>query len=262
LDFFAVAVVAFLASGLTLYSGFGLGTVLLPVFALMFPAPIAVAATGVVHLLNNAFKGVLLFRQADWRVVLRFGLPAVPAALLGAWVLAQLGGEAQVFTWSAGGRSFGPTPAGIAIGGLMILSAVLEMQQWFQRLGAPARLMPYGGALTGFIGGLTGQQGALRSMFLLKSGLDPARFVATGVMIAILIDISRLPVYAASFTTMNADLGERGWALVAVGSLSAFCGAYLGTRYLKKATIGVVRVLVTTMMLVIGAALIAGLIGS
>ncbi len=262
MDFLAVAVVAFIASGLTLYSGFGLGTVLLPVFALMFPAPIAVAATGVVHLFNNVFKGALLFRQADWRVVLRFGAPAVPAALLGAWLLAQLGGDTQVFVWSAAGRSFGPTPASLTIGALMILFAVLEMQPWFQRLGAPPRMMPYGGALTGFIGGLTGQQGALRSMFLLKSGLDPARFVATGVMIAILIDVSRLPVYAASFTTMNGDLGSRGWALVAMGTLAAFAGAWLGTRYLKNATIGLVRALVTTLMLTIGAALVAGLIGS
>lgn len=262
MDFFAVAVVAFIASGLTLYSGFGLGTVLLPVFALMFPAPIAVAATGVVHLLNNLFKGALLFKQADWRVVLRFGLPAVPAALAGAWVLGQLGGEGQVFAWSIAGRSFGPTPAGITIGALMIVFAVLELQPWFQRLGAPPSFMPYGGALTGFIGGLTGQQGALRSMFLLKSGLDPARFVATGVMVAILIDVSRLPVYAAIFTTMNGDLGERGWALVAVGTFAAFAGAYLGARYLRKATIDVVRLLVTTMMLVIGAALVVGLIGS
>ncbi len=262
MDFFAVAVVAFLASGLTLYSGFGLGTVLLPVFAMIFPAPVAVAATAVVHLLNNVFKGALLFRQADWRVVLRFGLPAVPAALAGAWVLGQLGGEGHVFSWSFAGRSFGPTPAGITIGGLMILFAVLEMQPWFQRLGAPPRLMPYGGVLTGFVGGLTGQQGALRAMFLLKSGLDPARFVATGVMIAIFIDVSRLPVYAATFTTMSGDLGGHGWSLVAIGTLAAFAGAYLGARHLRKATIGIVRLLVTTMMLAIGGALVAGLIGS
>ena len=53
MEFVVIGVVAFLASGLTLYSGFGLGTVLLPAFALFFPAPVAVAATGVVHLLNG-----------------------------------------------------------------------------------------------------------------------------------------------------------------------------------------------------------------
>ena len=85
-----IAVVAALASALTLYSGFGLGTLLLPAFALFFPAPVAVAATGVVHLLNNLFKGTLLRKRADWPTVFKFGIPAVPAAIAGAWLLAWL----------------------------------------------------------------------------------------------------------------------------------------------------------------------------
>jgi hypothetical protein len=35
-------------SGLTLFSGFGLGTVLMPAFAVFFPVPTAIAATAVV----------------------------------------------------------------------------------------------------------------------------------------------------------------------------------------------------------------------
>src|SRR5690606_12955220 len=195
MDIALVVVVAFLASGLTLYSGFGLGTVLLPAFALFFPAPVAVAATAVVHLLNNVFKGGMLWRTADWSVVLRFGLPTVPAAILGALLLTRLGETPPLFQWSVAGRDFGPTAAGFVIGVFLIALAALELQPWFQRLAAPRRLMPFGGLATGFIGGLTGQQGALRSIFLLKSGLDPQRFIATGVMIAILIDLSRVPAY-------------------------------------------------------------------
>ena len=87
MDLLIISVVALLASALTLFSGFGLGTVLLPAFALFFPVPTAVAATAVVHLLNNLFKGALLRGGADWRTVLRFGLPAVPGAVLGAWTI-------------------------------------------------------------------------------------------------------------------------------------------------------------------------------
>lgn len=47
---------AFVASGVTLFSGFGLGTVLLmPVFAVFFPVP-AIVLTAIVHFLNNLFK--------------------------------------------------------------------------------------------------------------------------------------------------------------------------------------------------------------
>jgi uncharacterized membrane protein YfcA len=257
-----VGAVAFLASALTLYSGFGLGTVMLPVFALFFPVPVAVAATAVVHLLNNLFKGSLLRRQAEWGIVARFGVPAVPAAIAGAWLLSRLDDTSRLFEWSAGARTFGPTGAGLTIGALMIVLGLLEMQPWFQGLAAPPRLMPLGGLLTGFLGGLTGHQGAFRSMFLLKSGLDPARFIATGVMIAVIVDLSRIPTYAAGFAAAGVRPGPRETALVAVATTCACAGAYLGIRHMKKATHRVVRAAVVAMMMLVGGALIAGLLGS
>jgi len=42
-----IGLAALLTSGLTLFSGFGLGTILMPVFALFFPLPLAIAATAV-----------------------------------------------------------------------------------------------------------------------------------------------------------------------------------------------------------------------
>jgi hypothetical protein len=259
MDHVLLAIAAFLGSALTLYSGFGLGTVMLPVFALFFPAPAAVAATAVVHLLNNVFKGGLVYRNVDWSVTLRFGLPAVPAAVLGAWLLTWLGELPQLFVVEAFGRSFAPSGAGFTIGILMIVLAALELQPWFQRLQAPARMLPAGGALTGFLGGLSGQQGALRSIFLLKSGLDPRRFIATGVMIAILIDLSRLPAYAAGLSD-TAALDESGFVMIAIATLSAFAGAWLGARYMHKVTIGAIRALVAVLMFGIGGLLVAGVL--
>lgn len=55
-------------SGLTLFSGFGLGTILMPVFALFFPLPLAISATAVVHFANNIFKfGLMAHRRiGEW----------------------------------------------------------------------------------------------------------------------------------------------------------------------------------------------------
>lgn len=261
MDIAVIAIVAALASALTLYSGFGLGTILLPAFALFFPVPVAVAATGVVHLLNNLFKGTLLRKRADWPSVLKFGIPAVPAAVAGAWLLALLGDTPRLFEWTAFGQSFGPTGAGLTIGLLMILFAGLELQRWFHELKAPPRLMPVGGLVTGFFGGLTGQQGAFRSIFLLRAGLPAERFIATGVMIAILVDLSRLTTYAASLTAAGLNPAGREGLLVLVGTLSASTGAYVVTRHLDKMTIGTVRYSVATLMLIIGVALALGVLG-
>lgn len=260
MDFLIVILAAVIASLLTLYSGFGLGTLLLPVFVLFFPAPVAVAATAFVHLLNNVFKGGLLWRGADWSVLLRFGVPAIPAAIAGAWILGLLDAGSRMFEWQAAGRTFGPEPAGFTIGVMMILFALLEWQSWFQKLAAPRRFMPIGGLVTGFLGGLTGHQGALRSAFLLKSGLDAKAFVATGVMIAILVDLARLPAYAASLWGEAVFTG-RELALVGAASLAAFAGAYIGTRTLEKVTLGMVRHVVAVLMVGIGIAMVTGLVG-
>lgn len=244
MDFLIIGLVAFGASALTFFSGFGLGTLLLPAFALFFTAPIALAATGTVHLLNNLFKGTLVRKLVDWPTVLRFGLPAIPAAILGAFLLTYLNTRI----------------AGVVVGVVLILFAVLEFQPWFQRLTFPKKYISLGGIFTGFMGGLSGQQGALRSMFLLKSDFDAKHYIATGVFIAVLIDLARLPTYALGLRDAT-SITQHELALVGFGTFCAFVGAWLGARYMKKTTIGLVRYVVAGLMLIIGMLLIAGVIG-
>ena len=90
MDFVLVIAAAAVASGLTMFSGFGLGTLLLPVFALFLPVELAVAATALVHGANNVLKVALLGRDADARVVLRFGLPAFAGVILGRRLLKKI----------------------------------------------------------------------------------------------------------------------------------------------------------------------------
>jgi hypothetical protein len=85
-----IGATALVVSGVTLFLGFGLGTILMPAFALFFPLTVAIAATAVVHPVNNLFKLVLVGRQADWPFLARFALPAEMAAIAGAWLLGAL----------------------------------------------------------------------------------------------------------------------------------------------------------------------------
>ena len=91
--------------------------------------------------------------------------------------------------------------------------------------------------------------------------MAPESFIATGVMIAVLVDLSRLTTYAASFSVVGLDLAGREGLLVLVGTLSAFVGAFVATRYLDKLTIGAIRYGVAGLMLVIGAAIAIGVLG-
>ena len=257
MTYFVICTVAALASGLSFFSGFGLGTLLLPAFAFFFPIDQAVALTAVVHFLNGLFKLALVGRHADRTTVFRFGLPAIAASFLGAWVLLRLAEAESAYSYMAFGRAMHVTPVKLAIGLLLLAFALVEVVPRLRDLSFGPRYLPLGGALSGFFGGLSGMQGALRSAFLVRAGLPKEAFVGSGVAIACLIDCSRLGVYSASLAEAG---GRLDYGLLAAAVLSAFAGAAAGNLYLKKlTTVGVQRV-VAGMLVVVAFGLIGGLL--
>jgi uncharacterized membrane protein YfcA len=257
MEYVIVCAVALAASFLTLFSGFGLGTMLLPVFAIFFPITLAVSMTAVVHLLNNVFKLALVGRFAAPGVAVRFGLPAIMASFAGAWLLVALSDLPSVFSYTLGGREFTVTPIRLTISSLMILFALLDVVPGLSTLSFSRRYLPLGGFLSGFFGGLSGHQGGLRSAFLMRCGLDARSFVATGVVIACAVDVVRLAVYGSRY-----DLAAVGgkWGLVAAAVFCAFAGAFAGARLLEKLSINVVRNVVAVMLIAIAIGLGAGIV--
>jgi len=248
-----IPLVALVASLLTLISGFGLGTVLLPVFALFFPLELAVALTAVVHLLNNLFKFGLLWRAADRGVVLRFGL----AGMVGAWLGAQLLMRLEDLPYLYPGVRGPVSATQLVIGLLMAVFAVLELMPNVKQWSLSPRWLVPGGLLSGFFGGLSGHQGALRSIFLLRSGLGKEAFIATGVAIALLVDLTRLPVYLGR---MPEGLLREQSLLLTATVLASFAGAWWGKRLIPKITLRGVQLLVGTLLLAIAVALVAGVL--
>jgi uncharacterized membrane protein YfcA len=257
MELLIVCIVALLASLLTFFSGFGLGTLLLPAFALFMPLPQAVAATAVVHGLNGAFKLALMHRHIDRNVLLRFGVPAVLAALVGAWLLSRLGALPELYAYTVFGHDVAIVPIKFVIGVLLLCFALIELVPKLRDLEFDPRWMPLGGVLSGFFGGLAGMQGALRSAFLVRAGLDKHAFVATGAAIAVLIDITRLSQYARS---LSAAFAELDLGLLAAAVASAFIGAYAGSKLLKKTTLVGVQRAVAGVLFVFAIGLIFGVV--
>lgn len=257
MDYIVICTIAFLVSGLTLFAGFGLGTMLLPAFAIFFPIEIAVALTAVVHLLNNIFKLSLLGKYADKSVVLRFGIPAILTAYLGARLLIKLSDLNPIYAYEIFERQFQIMPVKLVIAFLMIIFALFEIIPLLNRISFGKKMLPVGGILSGFFGGLSGHQGALRSAFLLRTGLTKEAFIATGIVIACIIDISRLFVYTERFAAINL---EENYLLLAAATLSAFLGAYLGRRLLKKITMKFVQITVSVFLFLIAIGLGSGII--
>lgn len=261
MDYIVVGLVSMAIAALTLFSGFGLGSLLMPAFAFFFPLHIAVALTAIVHLANNLFKLILVGRHASLSVAMQFIGPAVPAALLGSVILGSITVEHRLWSYTFAGLFFSVTLVGLVMGSLILLFALADLLPIFSRFQPGKRWLPLGGVLSGLFGGISGHQGALRAVFLVNAGLSRDSFIGTNVVCSVTVDIVRLTVYGTTFLPeiVVPIKGPSIIGLLVTATLSAFFGSFLGARYMKKVTLATVRRLIGVLLVLLGLAVAGGL---
>lgn len=252
-DFLLIPFVALFASFLTFFSGFGLGTVLLPLFSVFFSLPLAIALAAWVHLFNNLFKLLLVIKKVNTKVTMIFGLSALGASLAGALCLKYLSELPPFLTYTFLEKSYSISPLKTIVGFLLLFFVIVDFKNIYS-FPASKKFLLLGGLLSGFFGGLSGFQGAFRSLFLLKQHLSKESFIATGIAVACLIDIARIPAYTFSFQEIP------NLYLVFVTTLASFLGAYLGAHFLKKVTLQHIKILIAIFVSAIATGLIFGVI--
>ena len=253
-----IPLTAFLASILTFFSGFGLGTILLPIFTLFYPAPIAVGLTAIVHFLNNSFKISLVYKNINWQVVLKFGVPSLIAALAGSFLLKAISTNSIIlFSYNLNNHIFYGSLINFMMGILIIFFSLVEVIPFFKKIAISQNYLGIGGVLSGFFGGLSGHQGALRSSFLVRLNLKKEAFVATGTCIACIVDLGRMTIYAMTF---NFSYLKESSYVISLAVLCAFLGALIGNKLLKKTTLSFLKWFVTSFMIMIALFMIGGLI--
>ncbi|MBI4372363.1 MAG: sulfite exporter TauE/SafE family protein [Candidatus Omnitrophica bacterium] len=236
MNFFVVLLIAFLTAALALLSGFGLGTILTPVFLLFYEAKVAVFLVAIVHLLNNLLKFVLFRKHIDFEIVKRFGILAVVGGFLGAFGQIYLANETLQKI----------------IGVILIF---LGLQEWIPsklQFRFPKAIDPIGGFFSGLIGGLVGNQGAIRSAFLLNYQMSKETFIATGVVIACVIDFVRIPIYSISYASSL----QQAWPSLIILIGFTFLGTLFGSFLLKRFSISHFRKFVASIIVFMGIYLI------
>ncbi len=261
MEYIIISIAALIVSALTLFSGFGLGTLLMPVFALFFPIEIAVAATAIVHLANNLFKVILMGKYAKIQIVVLFAVPAGLAAIVGAHLLSHLMHMPVLFDYVFFERSFSVTAEKFVIALLILTFVVIELAP-IQLSLISKKWLPVGGVLSGFFGGISGHQGALRTLFLKQMKLSKTELVGTICVSAIVVDVMRLSTYGLTFLKSDLlDLDHHNLiGVLIVGCISAFIGSYFGKRFLKKITLAWIQKIVSTMLIVMAFMLGFGII--
>jgi uncharacterized membrane protein YfcA len=235
-----VIVTPFFGALVTFFTGFGLNTILVPVFMIFWDAPIAVFMAGVVHLCNNILKVALTSRSINWNLFQNFGIPAILFAFLGAFLLNKLNESTT--------SNLQPI-----FGAILMFFAFLEFFNWklpFEGSWA----MRFGGVLSGFFGGFSGHQGALRAMFLSKLKIEPLVFVATTAIISLLVDVTRIGVYFSGSSLDN----DYPTYIIFLGIPSALAGTLVGKKYIHKVNHAKMSLIVGIALFAMGLALLLG----
>jgi uncharacterized membrane protein YfcA len=251
------AIVALFASLLTFFSGFGLGTLLTPVLLLFYPVDVAIALTATVHFLNNVFKFALMAKHTNFRVLLKFGIPAFAGAGIGAYSLQSLAGLNNTLQFTISTISFETELLKVVVGVLILFFALFELLPKLKDIHFGEQSLLPGGFFSGFFGGLSGHQGALRSAFLVRALQEKQAFVATGIAIALIVDLTRIPIY---FSGEKNPFTQEELPVLTVTVLAALIGAVAGRMLLQKTTLEFLQQIVGWLLVFVSLALISGFI--
>jgi len=232
-----VLLVAALAGGVAAVSGFGIGSLLTPLFAGRYGAKLAVAIVSVPHLVATAARFFGLRQHLDRRVFLNFGILSAAGGLLGALLNA---------------RANSPMLA-IVFGGLLIFAGISGLTGFIDRMHFGRRMAWVAGALSGFFGGLVGNQGGIRSAALLGFDIRKETLVATATAVALMVDGARMPVYL----TLETRGVLSAWPVLVTSVIGVLLGTFWGVRLLRRIREEMFRKLLNLLILGLGIYMVA-----
>lgn len=209
-----VTAITFLGSFIGTLTGFGTATIMMPVILLYMPIPQAFLFVSIVHWWANLWKIVLFRGAVSLSLCLHFGFPAILFSILGAYLTV-----------------FIPSTVFLKLFGGVLLAYIFFIFLYPSfKIPQTRQMAMFGGTCSGFMAGLIGMQGAVRSFFLSAFDLPKEVYIATGAVIAVLIDTSRIATYLT--------LGIRFMPVllwgVALSIPLSLLGTYVGKKVVHK----------------------------
>lgn len=208
----ATFVVAVLSGATAAVTGFGIGSLLTPLIATRYGMGVAIAAVALPHALATALRAWRLRAHVDGVVLRSFGVWSATGGLAGALLYARASSPALTTILAA----------------LLILTALSGLTNWAERVRLSAGMAAVVGAVSGFFGGIAGNQGGLRSAALLAFALPPLAFVATATAAGLLVDAARMPIYLWRAGGVLVGLA----APIILASIGVLAGTLAGERVL------------------------------
>jgi uncharacterized protein len=231
-----IVIAGIAAGGVASVAGFGIGSLLTPVFVTQVATQVAVAAVSIPHVVGTAARFWLLRGQVDRHLLVRFGLTSAAGGLTGALLQARTG-------------SAGLT---ILFGSLLLFVAASELTGLSKRMRFRGAAAWIAGALSGLLGGMVGNQGGIRSAAMLGVDVPRQTFIGTATAVALIVDGARLPVYLA---TTGDDLLAM-WPTIVFATIGVLCGTLFGHRVLVRIPEEKFRPTVAALLAILGTAML------
>ncbi|MEC7042707.1 MAG: sulfite exporter TauE/SafE family protein [Candidatus Thermoplasmatota archaeon] len=211
---FIITLGAFIAAALTVPAGFGLSTMLTPLVLFIVSPHEAVAIVAIIHGAHNGWKLIVLKEHVDFEAFKRYGIWLVIGAVGGALLQSQVP----------------PDPLLLIIGIFLVILPILTISEGWTGYRIPEANDRIGGFGSGFMGGLSGHQGALRAMFLKRRLSDKMSYAATASVLALCVDLTRSPVYIIFNETEIIE----NFSLLLPLTISALLGVQVGKSFLER----------------------------
>ena len=203
-----------------------------PAIAATSGTKLAVAAVSLPHIVGTSIRFWRFRRDVDWSIVRSFGFTSAAGGLAGA----------LLNTWATS------RALEIVFGSLLVLAGMSQVTGYSKRWRLRGTLAWLGGALSGFFGGLVGNQGGIRTAAMLGFDVDKRQFVATTTAVALLIDMARVPVYLALEAAQIVPL----WPTIALATVGVVGGTLFGEKLLARVPERRFRWVVGVLLLLLG----------
>ncbi len=172
-------ILAFFSELIGTLSGVSSSTLFVPLGNLFESIQITLALTATLHVLGNSVRTVMYWKNINWQLTLKLGIPSVLFTGLGAQY-------SDLFSE----KSY-PIALGIFLISISSYFLFFKDKHIFE-----GKWLPYvGGGLSGLLTGMIGSGGAVRSLALTTFSLTPLAFTATSTLIDFGGDIFRFVVY-------------------------------------------------------------------
>lgn len=202
-----LSLLTFGASFIGTIAGFGSSTIMLPIVALHYPLPEALLLVGLIHAFNDLWEVILVRAKLNWRILLLFGIPGI--------ILSAIGANIAFIV---------PQQIASQILGVVLIGSVLVIN-FDKKLVIPNTDISYwiGGSISGFLAGIFGIGGPVRSLFLTSYNLPKKMYFMTIGILSLSVDATRIITYAIGGATLPQTLGTKTLILIPLSFVAAEC---------------------------------------